>query len=118
MAPQAWASAQGNRLLARYLFTVSSHIAAESPCICFDRPVIVKLVCDLPSGSNKAVLGSAFRSKDDSKENHKMQRPGATSDSDGKPAAGMKSKVQQCFLPVEEMLRVCDCWLFIAGHVA
>ena len=47
-----------------------------------------------------------------------MQRPGAASDSDGKPAAGMKSKVQQVLVSVVVTLKVCDCWLLIAGHLA
>ncbi len=41
-------------------------------------------------------MESSFRSRDDSKENQKAQRPDSAFESGGRPAAGMKSKVQQC----------------------
>ncbi len=41
------------------------------------------------------IVKSSFRSRDDSKENQKAQRPDSAVDSGGRPAAGMKSKVWQ-----------------------
>jgi hypothetical protein len=39
---------------------------------------------------------SSSRSRNDSKENQKAQRPDSAFESGGRPAAGMKSKVCQC----------------------
>ena len=63
----------------------------------------VSLAYDPSCGSRKVIVKSSFRSRHDSKENQKAQRPDSAFESGGRPAAGMKSKVWQCIVCFAEV---------------
>lgn len=92
MAPQAWALAISTRLAAA-LFCDRLITTCNSIALIKTRQRYVRLAYDPSCGSKKVIVKSSLRSRDDSKENQKAQRPDSAFESGGRPAAGMKSKV-------------------------